>query len=263
MKDNGLYKVLRWTLIGQKYAIVRAVLLMAGAFFFCTLVSMGSAWLNGFQQTFSVRGAASMCFGAAIIYLLLGASQVLYNMKTKSAFVSYAMLPATKGQKFLANIIYQTLVRLAIIIVALLMADALQIIVSLVRLGNFGSLCAETCRILFGNGYELLLSVLIMLLLHSTFTFGGCFFRKHPLLLTMLAWIIAPMALGLICGLLVNLANYIAETAGYTVTLEWTPGKVASGWIVSAIVVAISAAFYWMAYRSFCRLQVINNRFRN
>lgn len=272
MDTKRLMKVLRWNIIGTRSYLTRQTMLLFAAFCFIIFSQNISGLFGKTIDYESVSRAASVALTASAVITLLWASQITFNMKTKTEFVNYAMLPATNAEKFLANLLFQTVVRFAQVTIAIIAADFLYCIVSLIVVGDvssvtlcilsrfFDKMCSET---LFDNTLTIGDTISAALFIHSTYIFGGTFFRKHQFLWTTLFWIFNPLLLLTIFGFTFGGALYYLERNGYEVTINWMLGDTAIGFIISICVILMALGVYFLAYRRFCRIQLINNKFFN
>lgn len=272
MDTKRLMKVLSWNIIGTRSYLTRQTMLLFAAFCFIIFSQNISGLFGKAIDYESVSRAASVALTASTVITLLWASQITFNMKTKTEFVNYAMLPATNAEKFLANLLFQTVVRLVQVAIAIVTADILYCIVSLVIAGDASSvtlcilsklaniICSEAP---FDNSLTIGDSISAALLVHSTFTFGGTFFRKHQFLWTVLFWIFIPLLMLTLIGVTAGGALYYLESNGYEVTVSWLLGDTAIAFIISICVILMALGFYFLAYRRFCRIQLINNKFFN
>lgn len=260
-----LMKVLQWNILSNKREIRRSLTGMMTAFCIITAVYNITAWSVHTVQYSDTTQAARLCLVGTGFAMLLWASQVCFNMATKTTFINYAMLPATNVEKYVANVLYQTVCRIAIVIAALIATDALQAIISLAMAGEANSLTMATMRDLgniadinnFAGGYATALFV------HSTFVLGATFFRRRQFLHTCLMWVALPFTLSLLFVSVAGLITQLYDSSQYDIslTLWFSPETYEELTIVG--VVAAACLCYWLSYRLFRRSQIINNKFFN
>ena len=96
---------------------------------------------------------------------------------------------------------------------------------------------------------------------HSYFTLGGTYFRKHPILLSIVSFYILVFVIG---GFLSwTNYNFIIGTVDNGVT-EMTMNDVRIIlFIIMIINFALSFFNYWLSYKIFCRMQVISSKWTN
>lgn len=262
MNRNSIYKVMMWNIIGTRSQLLRDTIAMAIAYTVMSLptICFPAVFSNGFH-TASVGIIIVSCY-----VLAKKASQVCFNMKTKSEFVTYAMLPATNAEKFVINVLYQTVLRFVMLLAALLVADAILALVCLVFCQSAMSLTMYVMDAAFSF---LMLSdsfypIILLLFVQSTFVLGGCFFRKHAMFSTVLLWIAFPFVLSAITGSLIYLALHVFDSLGYILYVDPLGGShVALEICAKVFVVVVTVLDYWLSYRLFCRMQLINNKFFN
>lgn len=257
-------KIMMWNLIGTRFKIVRDMIAIAIAFSLFAVMTLLTAFYDGAMTYNRLGGAISIINFFSVFYLLKKASDVCFTMKQKTDFVTYAMLPATKAEKFVVNVIYQTVLQFAMIIVALALADLVQYALSMYFCENAFSLIAIYTEGLFSLEFlDFISIILVCLFIQSTFILGGCFFRKHPMLFTMLVWIIVPFVLTmLIAALLTGLKTW-AVTNNYHIYIEPIIDINTTESIFCLVVLALTALNYCISFFFFRRLQIINNKFFN
>ena len=257
-------KIMMWNLIGTRFKIVRDMIAISIAFSVFAIITLLPAFFAGTMEHNILSGAISIINIFSIFYLLKKASDICFNMKQKTDFVTYAMLPATKFEKFIVNVLYQTVMQFAMILVALAVADLVQYAFSMYICQNAYSLIATyTEGISSVQFLDILSAILVFLFIQSTFILGGCFFRKHPMLFTMLVWILVPFVLSmLITALLAGLKTW-AEANNYNIYIEPIIGINTAESIFCLVTFALTALNYCIAFCFFRRLQIINNKFFN
>lgn len=253
-------KIMMWNLIGTRFKIVRDMIAISIAFSIFAIITLLPAFYDGAMTYNRLGGAIPIINFFSVFYLLKKASDVCFNMKQKTDFVTYAMLPATKAEKFVVNVIYQTVLQFAMIIVALALADLLQYALSMYFCENAFSLIATYTEGLFSLEFlDFISIILVCLFIQSTFILGGCFFRKHPMLFTMLVWILVPFVL---TALLAGLKTW-AEANNYNIYIEPIIDINTAESIFCLVVLSLTALNYCISFFFFRRLQIINNKFFN
>lgn len=265
MNTARLLKVLQWNIISNKRDLRRTFTGMVTAFCIITAISNISAWSNHFASYANTMSSAKLCYVGACFALLLSASEVCFNMATKTKFINYAMLPATNLEKYVSNVLYQTLCRIVIMLAAFVATDALQAIVSLAVAGNANSLVVcgiSALQQLFADD-DILPIAVFCIFAHSTFLLGGTLFRRRQFLLTCLMWVAVPFAVSMLALFATGVATYFYNSSDYDVyfTLWFSPETYDALYILALL--AATCLCYWLSYRRFRRSQVINNRFYN
>ena len=206
----------------------------------------------------------------AVFLFFVSASNIFGNMKTKLQREGYLMLPATKIEKYISRFLLMTIGSIIMMLIALVVADAVQFIFSFFMTPGFhASATWETFRFIFFKGEDdhetyweiVYFCISFCIFVHSFFSVGGSFYRKYPVLLTTVTAIILSMIFGYTINEMgeagwLDFLNDIdmsrGTTASYCVTAFWS------------ILFLIVAAFnYWASYKIFTRMQVICNKWIN
>lgn len=206
----------------------------------------------------------------AVFLFFISASNIFGNMKTKLQREGYLMLPATKIEKYISRFLLMTIGSIIMMLIALIVADAVQFIFSFFMTPEFhASVTWETFRFIFFKGEDdhetyweiVYFCISFCIFVHSFFSVGGSFYRKYPVLLTTVTAIILSMIFGYTINemgeagwldFLKDIDMSRSTTASYCVTAFWS------------ILFLIVAAFnYWASYKIFTRMQVICNKWIN
>lgn len=257
-------KVFQWNIITNIRDIRRNIIGLFMAYMLITIMNCIALWINHVMTLHAIAQTSTLMLLGTSVAIMCWAANVTFNMKTKTNFINYAMLPATNGEKFTANLLYQTVVVLASIIVALLATDALQALISFVYAKHAISLSLYVAQSLWNIFQRApLASVTMFAFVHSTFVFGGTFFRRNQFLLTCLAWIVIPTVISVITLWTGAEVFSWLNNNSYDVSID--PWFSASTYetIANIVILFLAGGFYYAAYRKFCRLQVINNKFFN
>lgn len=275
MNTKRLANVLKWHIIGNKKAILHTMLYFAMAFSIIVFTQSADSWFERAFMYSDLEDAAQIIVIASVIVLVIMASRICFNMKTKDNFAQYAMLPATMGEKFVANLLYVTIVEAALIIGGLLITDVLQAIISILVTGNASSVTlavfdnlSDKLNIKFSaiSGQQLNLtfnSIMGYIFVHSTYVLGGTFFRKRQFLYTTLMWFFVP---ALITSILIGISAFVLyeiEKNGYIVSAKWLLNDFWDIVIAMIILISLTIGTYYLAFRCFCRTQLISNKFFN
>lgn len=268
---NRLIQVLKWIFTAEKKRLIRSVASIAIVAFLTTLVTTRMLWrgdYNSLYPEYEMRQVSSICLVLIVFWLLVSATRICFNMQKKNDIINYAMLPATKLEKFVANWVHQVLGTIVISFIGIFLADICQAVLSLILYGSAYSLTANVLIDMYSPfRYESVQTciniVLAALFLHSTCILGGTMFRKYPTLITAALWFAIPMCIGTMVSIgAAGLFNAI-NNSGYVIDVEWLLPKTVTNILSQISMIAITALVYWFAYRKFTRIQVINNRFTN
>lgn len=126
MNTKRLLDVINWNLTGAKRALRRetAGLIVAPS---CIIIANCAAyWINKQPVDEGLHIAASITWFALFFLGANWGARFCFNMNTKQNALNYMMLPATNGEKYLANMFMQTIVRMVETAIAIIMADLIQ-----------------------------------------------------------------------------------------------------------------------------------------
>lgn len=263
MNYNRLIQVLRWNVSAYKIDLLNLFYRALAVFGIITFVNNIGGWTAQMVDADQMRQAGNISVVAIFLLFIYSAAAVCFNMKTKTEFISYAMLPATKAEKFVANIIYQSVTVLAITFAGLIAIDVIQALISLLVAHDANSLTWAVLSTCVDKSCSFSAGVLLILVAHASYICGGTFFRKHQFIYTTLAWFAFNTVTSLVSLGLLSIFAYTVFKEGYDVQMEWLLNDTWNTILSVGALAAIAALFYWLAYRFFCRIQVINNRFFN
>ncbi|TGX80017.1 hypothetical protein E5358_13815 [Palleniella muris] len=272
MKTSRLLQLVRWNIMTRKGKIVRGFFGGVIGTLFAAVCANGLLFGKHFAGHGTYESMAAMLLVVLAVIMLKYATQISFNNSTKTGFISYAMIPATNLEKFLASWIYVTFVLGALLIASFVVGDFAQMAVTMVRYGKASSLTWAVLHTLYNmlhvESAESLLGIALgvysAISIHGKFIFGGTLFRKHQFIYTcILLVIVIPFVLSLLLGGLVYLGKTWLDSTDTVIIIEWYVGETFVKWAVLAIGTVVVSLFYWLSYRLFCRSQIINNRMFN
>ena len=205
-----------------------------------------------------------------LIFAMIGGCWLFNNMKTKEQRITFKMLPATDLEKFVVRALYATVVWWLMGFIAFCLADLFRMLISLIAgIDIVKSAIPDFLNMLFG-GNDHNISILgetdmtyVLPLtfaanawafwVHSLYILGGALFRRRQFVLTTLAHCIIGLAFTpIIVDFVDSLDNETAEQMFCTVM--WTAGSVFT---------LLFLLNWWLSYKIFRRMQVINNKWLN
>lgn len=199
----------------------------------------------------------TMCFSIGYFFFV---SNIMSDLQRRQDRIGEIMLPATNLEKFVARILYVSIGYLVLCIAALVVGDVLQQIVSMVIYqGGRASLTGVILRNIshMEPSISWLFSLETMLVFNAFIVLGGVFFRKYAWIKSLIA---GSVISSLLTGLLVAVAYYIDSQTDYEIYMPTGLGADIAGHVT---LWAIAGLMYWLAYKIYARLQVINNRWFN
>lgn len=246
-------KLAKWTLSFDKGYYIKSFLQM-----FVIVVLLFAAFTTRFftfiNTTVSSRYApcAAIFMGVLIVHMMIGPAMVFYNLKTRRDDQTYMMLPASNLEKYLVRyVVYFGM--LIIYIVALVGADLVQYLLNVLigkvdallvmsyltdRLPRVSSAPFSTTEIVSMN--------ICIFWFNSLYALGGTFFRSHKY-----AWVFTTIIIIFISMLL---AWLLPKTELMSLDGD-TPLRTRV--IVDILYAVWTVLNYWLAYKCFCRSQVI------
>ena len=225
-------------------------------------------------ETSKMYSAWCTALGMAIFIFIINISTFLKNMRANDGRVMMLMLPASNTEKFWAAYLWSVGSTIAGTLVAIVCADLARVLFSYIFGWQIhGSMVVASITNGFGfeifsesmGAWKLFTILVIIMIPHSTMTLGGVFFRRSPAAFTLLSM----FAISTLLGICVSTALEILPSGWYYWIGEWLETTV-NAWnenlllaILNTIMIAFIALQFWLAYKVFCRIQVISNKWIN
>lgn len=274
---NRFKMVIRWdilsnwktyfrTMIGLAFGITLLALICLCTFRSRSLSSIDAE--NLFFGTYSDVVSTNILIVFTIsFYIFVG--NCFRNMKTKIKRENFLMLPASNLEKYLSRLLNITVGGLLLTLGATIIADFIQFLFSFILTPGLHTSITWNFLTFIGNGFvevnksaldfEGMLFMLInAIFVHSFFTLGATFFRKHPILSTTFT--------GLLLMLIIGYAiNGLGEVGVFNFLDPVFVNAYSHAFIFAYIIIflVISAFNYWASYKLFTRMQVICNKWIN
>ena len=195
------------------------------------------------------------------IGMLFCASFLFYHLKKKSWCSAYLMWPASNLEKYLVSLVLNVVMAAIGTIICIIIADALRVLVDALS----GRIVVWAIPMIFVLK-TLNLNPLIawgpflseILLIHAAYILGGTLFRKQQFVLTTIAIVIIGyiMVFTWHSPVIDNANLFDLDEKGKSVPNAWF-------YVVSIGGYLLTALCYWLSYKIFCRMQVINNKWLN
>ena len=203
-----------------------------------------------------------------LLYVVLGGAFIFANIDTKERRTAFMMLPASDLEKFLVRSLYASLGWALMSFAAFCAADVLRMAVCMAAGADFVK-CAipDLVSILF-TGYDVagnyvvsalegraawLAAVGLFVWTHSFFVLGGTFFRRNPLVLTAVSYL-----LWVVLFVTVNVGT--SSTFNISISIG---GPDALLYTMSVLFLGGAAFDWWLGYKLFRRMQVITYKWIN
>ena len=283
---NRFGKMLCWVLRVNMRSLLAWAVGSVGAVFMGELMAIKMA---GFNTPYSFLSATSQ-MGSVILVLvsLIMVSSVVSTINEKRKRESFLMLPATNLEKYLALMVYTSVVCMVCLTLAFVLGDCLRMLWFWISppKDSYSSFDGETLYywwssavpllvrdftpdVLVGNpgfeytawyiAMELVVVAGMTLWIHSLMTLGGTLLRKYAFIITSAFFILC-------LSLFVKFVSYY-EISMFT--SNWEKGKLVTQEVgtlayVLAVVLPVLAVFnYWASFRIFKGFQLITNKWTN
>lgn len=263
--------VLKWNALMTKKEILTNTASMTFAFVVLAVVQvMSSRNESDMVVADNFNSFTSFALFVFLIICSIGGCWIFNNMKTKEQRITFKMLPATDLEKFVARALYATVVWWLMGFIAFCLADLFRMLISLIAgIDIVKSAIPDFLNMLFGGNdhnisifgetdmtYVLPLTFAAnawAFWVHSLYILGGALFRRRQFVLTTLAHCIIGLAFTpIIVDFVDSLDKATAEQMFCTVM--WTAGSVFT---------LLFLFNWWLSYKIFRRMQVINNKWLN
>lgn len=200
------------------------------------------------------------------VFALVTVSGMFGGEQTKQGRIRMLMLPASNVEKFLSRWLLMAAVTLGGTVVAFPLADALHMLYCSLAdqpvVAATPRVWSNVCHTVF-SGYtdshypllSTLASTLGWLSLHAFFLLGATLFRKHQFLLTA-------SSLAILLSLFASGANWLDHLSTDAVE-QVSTNHLLDLLAYTAFHLLIVCVCCWLAYRLFCRWQVITRKFVN
>lgn len=268
---NRFGSVLKWNALMTKKEILTNTASMTFAFVVLAVVQvMSSRNESDMVVADNFNSFTSFALFVFLIICSIGGCWIFNNMKTKEQRITFKMLPATDLEKFVARALYATVVWWLMGFIAFCLADLFRMLISLIAgIDIVKSAIPDFLNMLFGGNdhnisifgetdmtYVLPLTFAVnawAFWVHSLYILGGALFRRRQFVLTTLAHCIIGLAFTpIIVDFVDSLDKATAEQMFCTVM--WTAGSVFT---------LLFLLNWWLSYKIFRRMQVINNKWLN
>lgn len=268
---NRFGRTLKWSALMTKKEALTNLASMTFAFAVLAVVQvMSSRNVPDMVVADNFNNFTSFALFVFLIICFIGGCWIFSNMKTKEQRITFKMLPATDLEKFVVRALYATVVWWLMAFVAFCLADLFRMLVSLVAgvsiKGSavplfFSMISANTdVNINTLNSGDVAFAAAIYTMAnawafwaHSLYILGGTLFRRRQFVLTTLAHSI----IGLVFTPM--LIHFVDSSD----SLALRDSLVAIVWTAAAVFAVWGLLDWWLSYRIFRRMQVINNKWLN
>ena len=264
-------RTLKWSAVMTRKEVLANAAMMFFAMFFPFIVQMLTSYDQPIlQAVVNLDAAMRVCIFIYFVVSMIGGSWLFNNMKTKEQRITFKMLPATDLEKYVARALYATVVWWLMGLAAFCLADVLRMFISLIAgIGVVKSTIPDFFAEYFGSSvnssfyaeygcttfYVALLAMLYAwgFWVHSLYILGGAFFRRHQFVLTSLVHLVLIMVF-------TPLLVHFVKTVDNAFFNNW---KLVLAWSGAVVFAALGVLDWWLSYKIFRRMQVVNNKWVN
>lgn len=268
---NRFGRTLRWSALMTRKEALTNLASMTFAFAVLAVVQvMSSRNVPDIVVENNLHNFTSFALFVFLIICSIGGCWIFSNMKTKEQRITFKMLPATDLEKFVVRALYATVVWWLMAFVAFCLADLFRMLVSLIAgVSITGSAVPLFLSMIFANTNvsinslntnDVAFATAIFVMahawafwVHSLYILGGTLFRRRQFVLTTLAHSI----IGLVFTPM--LIHFVDSSD----SLALRDSLVAIVWTAAAVFAVWGLLDWWLSYRIFRRMQVINNKWLN
>ena len=227
------------------------------------LLKSGSA-----AQEAAVRYTSSLgtCSFIYVLVIVFSGIWIFSDMNIKGKCITLKMLPATDFEKFLARFLAMTLGTAVAGFVAFCIADVLRIVFCLaVGIDYVGLGLAEFITNIARAGWlipwlaeegslvSIVVGVLLCVWAQSLYMLGSVLLRRYQHVVVTLVLVLAVFGL-----------TWLASRLGAEGLTPLAGGQYAMlAYIFAAVLAVATVADWWLSYKVFSRMQVINNKWIN
>lgn len=253
----------KWHVVTHKTEIIRQTgYATIGMFLLIRMANMGAYFADSQLDVPVHLGFVMMITAFA---MCIAAASIFKDMNHRGGFINISMSPASVMEKWLTLVIYSTVLPFVFIILSYFIAEVLNIILFVVEGHSVQHIfIGDLLEIIFVKPFtehaiDAIPSAIFGL---SIYVLGGSIFRKMPFLSTSAA-IIAFMIFVLPLFLQVFLNN-MADMDEWKQFFDNAEESIEIlGWCVTTASLLLAALNFYISYRIYRRMQVINNKWIN
>ncbi len=269
LKCQFMVQLRSWIRLFGVYTLVQ---LMSGIFFTRVNNNNYQLWLdNGWSMDDILRTYGRQVEQAAIFgfvffcfAMLFGACYIFKQMKDTKSRSAYLMWPVSNLEKFAVALVLNILWMAVIAIAAFILADVLRVLVDLLTGRVILWAIPDYFKIFVlpivqhtkvPSGTIILWIYLLFFYVHSLYVVGGSLFRKNQFLMTSISILILSYGFGI-------LVNLLFEWLEVKNGLDVDNDEIIMD-MINFVILCLTVFHYWLSYKLFTRMQVINNKWLN
>lgn len=261
---NRFGRTLVWTLKASKKEYTSIMLILFIAFFAMqTVPLLFNPFMSDPARQAYISSSTQMCIIVYSFFVVISGCWIFNNMKTKPQRITFKMLPATDFDKFLARLAYVTVFFIVGASLTFVLADLARMLFCLAIWHNsYGSILPQLFRhvtfdVIYANRETQALlnyaAFAISLWGHSFSILCGTFFRRRQVIFAGLSFMVLFMLFGMVgVNTIGSFSFSFSEEQAETLA-----------WVACSLLILVALFNYWLSYKLFRRMQVINNKWIN
>lgn len=259
----------KWTLKGTQKEIMTItvtmfIIYMLQLFTWMWPMIKGTQHFSGIMMINSVRA----CIIYYLLFLMIGGCWIFNNMKTKEQRIAFKMLSASDFEKFAVRFLYVTVAWSVMGFAAFCLADILRITVCLISGFDWVACTIPDFVTIWFTGHDTsgnllvndipptslqLAGTALAVWGHSLYILGGAFFRRRQFVLTSCVHLIIGILFITVSVTDNDLMSNIHSEEQINLMLYAT----------AVLLTVLGVLNWWLSYKIFKRMQVINNKWIN
>ena len=222
-------------------------------------------------RTYTHYVEQSVAFGVFFfcIAMLFGATSMFSQMKDTRKRSAYLLWPVSNLEKYVVSFLLNFVLMAILTVGAYMLSDTLRVLVDWLsgRVVIWGipmfakPLGNNTALVEWQMGWMFFAWVFYI---HSVYIVGGTLFRRQQFLMTSGAIVVVVILLTMILNQIPPQSQFDLTTGTWDEkTLTYHKIYHPTFYVLNSVVTLLIPFHYWLSYKIFCRMQVINNKWLN
>jgi hypothetical protein len=213
------------------------------------------------------EGIAASVFSLSLFWMAIGAVLIFEHTKTKQQRIAYLMLPASNLEKYLSRWLIYSVGFFLFLFLGLVIADIAQYLACIYFLNGAQESVTWNCLQLVyktfstpvrpGGHWDRGFGLLFLIAVHAYCTICGTFFRKNSMMMTVL--------LVYFLSVFGSITLFSLLFAFFSDNRDIIIDDLSTAYylVFYTILIAFSAAAYFLSYKIFTRMQVVGRKWIN
>ena len=258
------------------FGIYTLVMFMANLFFTrvqgASYHTMAENWtFDEFIRTYTHNVESTVAFGMFFfaIAMLFGATNMFSQMKDTRKRSAYLLWPVSNLEKYVVSFLLYFVLMAILTVGAYMVADALRVLVDWlsgrVVIWGIPKLAEPFAKNApFEEWQPAWMFFAWVFYVHSLYIVGGTLFRRQQFLLTSGTIVVVIILLTMILNQIPPQSQFDLTTGTWDEkTLTYHKIYHPAFYVLNSVVTLLIPFHYWLSYKIFCRMQVINNKWLN